>query len=57
MVMIIYYIVTMFSITVYGLVYYIGNKKRKEAIKARMSTNHDWLDMTDKDNLGFKYTT
>lgn len=55
--MIICYIVAMFAITAYGLVCHMSNKKRVEAIEARMAADHDWLDMTDKENVGFKYTT
>lgn len=47
----------MFAITAYGLVCHMSNKKRAEAIEARMAADHDWLDLTDKENVGFKYTT
>jgi len=55
--MIVCYIVAMCSITAYGLVCYFSNKKRADAIEGRMAADHDWLDMTDKENVGFKYTT
>lgn len=47
----------MFAITAYGVVCHLSNKKRAEAIEARTAADHDWLDMTDKENVGFKYTT
>ncbi|KAJ5546794.1 hypothetical protein N7494_004379 [Penicillium frequentans] len=55
--MIVCYIVAMFAITAYGLVCHFSNKKRADAIEGRMAADHDWLDMTDKENVGFKYTT
>ncbi|KAJ5517690.1 hypothetical protein N7453_000112 [Penicillium expansum] len=55
--MIICYVVAMFAITAYGVVCHLSNKKRAEAIEARTAADHDWLDMTDKENVGFKYTT
>ncbi|KAJ5153150.1 uncharacterized protein N7482_009628 [Penicillium canariense] len=55
--MIVCYIIAMFSITAYGLVCHFSNKKRADAIEGRMAADHDWLDMTDKENAGFKYTT
>ncbi|KAF9247583.1 hypothetical protein DTO013E5_4687 [Penicillium roqueforti] len=55
--MIVCYIVAMFAITAYGLVCHFSNKRRAEAIENHMAADHDWLDMTDKANVGFKYTT
>lgn len=55
--MIVCYIVAMLAITAYGLVCHFSNKKRADAIEGRMAADHDWLDMTDKENVGFKYTT
>ncbi|KAJ6069880.1 hypothetical protein N7499_011767 [Penicillium canescens] len=55
--MIVCYIIAMFAITAYGLVCYFSNKKREDAIEGRMAADHDWLDITDKENEGFKYTT
>lgn len=47
----------MFAITSYGIICQFGNKKRAEAIESRMAVDQDWLDLTDKENEGFKYTT
>ena len=55
--MIICYIIAMFAITAYGIICHSGNKKRTEAIESRMAADQDWLDLTDKENEGFKYTT
>lgn len=55
--MIVCYIIAMFAITAYGLVCYFSNTKREDAIEGRMAADHDWLDITDKENEGFKYTT
>ncbi|CAI7621439.1 unnamed protein product [Penicillium pancosmium] len=55
--MIICYIIAMFAIASYGIICHFGNKKRAEAIESRMAADQDWLDLTDKENEGFKYTT
>jgi hypothetical protein len=34
----------------------MDNKKRKEAIEENVGES-DWLDLTDKENPAFKYTT
>lgn len=55
--MIVCYIIAMFAITAYGIICHFSNKKRAEAIEGRMAADRDWLDLTDKENVGFKYTT
>jgi hypothetical protein len=55
--MIVCYIIAMFAITAYGIICRFSNKKRTEAIEGRMAADQDWLDLTDKENVGFKYTT
>ncbi|KAJ5983823.1 Major facilitator superfamily domain general substrate transporter [Penicillium waksmanii] len=55
--MIVCYIIAMFAITSYGIICHSDNKKRAEAIESRMAADQDWLDLTDRENKGFKYTT
>ncbi|KAJ5272921.1 hypothetical protein N7478_008046 [Penicillium angulare] len=55
--MIVCYVVAMISISLYGFICYTSNKGRAEAIESRMAADHDWLDLTDKENEGFIYTT
>lgn len=55
--MIVCYVVAMIAIGLYGLICHISNKQRAEAIASHVAADHDWLDLTDKDNEGFRYTT
>lgn len=53
--MIVCYIVGIILILTYGLVCHRDNKKREAEISENV--DRDWLDLTDKENKGFKYTT
>ncbi|KAJ5724999.1 uncharacterized protein N7483_006356 [Penicillium malachiteum] len=55
--MIVCYIVAMICIVIYGMVCHLDNKRRAEAIQNQLSADQDWLELTDKENSGFKYTT
>ena len=55
--MIVCYAVAMVSISLYGFICHTSNKRRAEAIESHMAADHDWLDLTDKENEGFRYTT
>ncbi|KAJ5087253.1 hypothetical protein N7456_010869 [Penicillium angulare] len=55
--MIVCYVVAMISIALYGFICHTSNKRRAEAIESHMAADHDWLDLTDKENEGFRYTT
>ncbi|KAL3458403.1 major facilitator superfamily domain-containing protein [Aspergillus heterothallicus] len=53
--MIVCYIVAIAMILAYGVICYRANKKR-EASEDSVG-GQDWLDLTDKQNTGFRYTT
>ncbi|KAJ9143862.1 Allantoate transporter [Pleurostoma richardsiae] len=55
--MVVCYIVAIFAILAYGALCHMDNKKRAAAIESRLAAEQDWLDLTDKQNQGFKYTT
>lgn len=55
--MVVCYIVAGICILSYGLLCRMDNKKRAHAIASQVAADHDWLDLTDKQNEGFKYTT
>jgi hypothetical protein len=55
--MIICYIVAMVCILTYGLVCRWENRKRADEADTVAVGEQDWLDLTDKENKGFKYTT
>ena len=55
--MIVCYIVAIIAILSYGALCHMSNRKRAEAIEARVAAEQDWLDLTDKQNEGFRYTT
>lgn len=55
--MIVCYIIAMICILTYGALCHMSNRKRAEAIEARLAAEQDWLDLTDKQNEGFRYTT
>jgi hypothetical protein len=55
--MIVCYIVAMICVLSYGALCHISNKRRAVAIESQLAADQDWLDMTDKKNEGFKYTT
>jgi hypothetical protein len=54
--MIVCYIVAMFCILAYGFICHTSNKKRAGEISENRG-DMDWLDLTDKENTSFKYTT
>jgi ACS family allantoate permease-like MFS transporter len=54
--LIVCYVVAIILVLLYGLVCHMDNKKRKEAIEENIGES-DWLDLTDKENPAFKYTT
>ncbi|KAJ5579940.1 uncharacterized protein N7459_005925 [Penicillium hispanicum] len=55
--MIVCYVVAIVAVLAYGYVCHSSNVKRKDAIESQMAADQDWLDLTDKENEGFKYTT
>jgi len=54
--MIVCYVVAIICILTYGAVCDRSNEKRKEAISENRR-DMDWLDLTEKENGSFKYTT
>ncbi|KAH8648195.1 putative allantoate permease [Tricladium varicosporioides] len=54
--MIVCYAVAIFCVLGYGWVCHRSNQGREEEI-AQGSGDNDWLDLTDKENTSFKYTT
>ncbi|RDW65332.1 putative allantoate permease-2 [Coleophoma crateriformis] len=54
--MIVCYVVSIILILVYGYVCAASNKKRQDEI-AESKGENDWLDLSDKQNVAFKYTT
>lgn len=55
--MIVCYVIAILMISAYGYLCYRDNQKRASAIEGRVATEQDWLDLTDKQNDTFKYTT
>lgn len=55
--MIVCYVVAILMILCYGALCLRDNRKRAAAIESRVAVEQDWLDLTDKQNQGFKYTT
>jgi MFS transporter, ACS family, allantoate permease len=57
--MIVCYIVAIFTILTYGYLCHRENKQREADIQNGLVTadGQDWLDLTDKQNRSFKYTT
>jgi MFS transporter, ACS family, allantoate permease len=53
--MIVCYVVAIICILAYGGVCHLSNKQRAEEIAA--GSHQDWLDVTDKENRSFVYTT
>lgn len=56
MAMIVCYVVAIFCILGYGALCMKSNRERVEEIAGNVGDN-DWLDLTDKENTSFKYTT
>ncbi|TVY22577.1 putative transporter [Lachnellula hyalina] len=54
--MIVCYCVAIFCILGYGAVCHVSNKRRAGEISENRG-DMDWLDLTDKENISFKYTT
>lgn len=54
--MIVCYVVAIFCILGYGALCVKSNRERVEEINGNVGDN-DWLDLTDKENTSFKYTT
>jgi len=54
--MIVCYCVAIFCILGYGAVCHASNKRRAGEISENRG-DMDWLDLTDKENISFKYTT
>ncbi|KAH9902346.1 putative allantoate permease [Xylariomycetidae sp. FL2044] len=55
--MIVCYAVAIILILTYGAICHRENRRRAEAIQERVAVEHDWLDETDRQNEGFRYTT
>jgi ACS family allantoate permease-like MFS transporter len=55
--MIVCYVVAIVLISTYGFICHRENVRRAGAIEAGVAAEHDWLDETDRQNEGFKYTT
>lgn len=55
--MIICYVVAIVLILAYGALCVRDNRNRAVAIGNSVAAEQDWLDLTDKQNEGFKYTT
>lgn len=55
--MIVSYVVTMICILVYGMLCHMSNRKRATVIESELAADQDWLDLTDKKNEAFRYTT
>lgn len=55
--MIVCYVVAMICIVAYGILCQLSNRSRKDVIESEAAADQDWLDLTDKENKGFKYTT
>ena len=55
--MIVCYVVAMICVLAYGFLCHLSNQQRKETIESELAADQDWLDMTDKENKAFKYTT
>lgn len=55
--MIVCYAIAMICILVYGALCHFANRKRVAAIESELAADQDWLDLTDKQNEGFRYTT
>lgn len=55
--MMVCYLVAAACISAYGLLCKYDNKKRRAEIDSMAAAESDWLDLTDKENKGFKYTT
>lgn len=55
--MIVCYIFAITAILAYGFLCHYENKKRATEIANNVAADKDWLDLTDIQNKGFKYTT
>ncbi len=55
--MIVCYIVAMICISLYWVLCTMENRRRAGARETEVAAEKDWLDLTDIENKGFKYTT
>lgn len=55
--MIVCYVVAIICILAYGLLCTWENRKRLGAAEGEVAAEQDWLDLTDKQKEGFRYTT
>ena len=55
--MIVCYAVAMVCVLAYGFLCRLSNKKRASVIESQLAADQDWLDLTDKQNKAFRYTT
>lgn len=55
--MIICYAVAIVLILGYGVLCARDNRARATSIESSMAAERDWMDLTDKENEAFKYTT
>lgn len=55
--MIVCYVVSIVLILAYGFICHRENVRREDAPREQIAVEHDWLDETDRQNQGFRYTT
>lgn len=55
--MIVCYVVAICIILWYGAVCARDNRRRAAVVENTVAAEQDWLDLTDQQNTGFKYTT
>ena len=55
--MIVCYLVAMACVLTYGVICTFENRRRAKDADEQVAATQDWLDLTDKEYKGFKYTT
>lgn len=55
--MIVCYVIAMICVLAYGALCSLENRRREQSGETEVAAEQDWLDLTDKENKGFKYTT
>lgn len=55
--MIVCYVVAMICVLAYGALCAMSNRHRDAEANEQVAASQDWLDLTDKEYQGFKYTT
>ncbi|KAK2777485.1 allantoate permease [Colletotrichum kahawae] len=55
--MIVCYVVAMICVLAYGALCAMSNRRREAEADEQVAASQDWLDLTDKEYKGFKYTT